>query len=120
MQPAWHDTILMVMLSINGGELLDCILPTLRLAPFSAVVLAIGKPVIGTGYSASTDFLNDSTGYPIPYNADPTTSPRLCLCGRRNRAEAAAKTEAVRRLVKQQYDPYRIELTSSSLVLSLA
>lgn len=29
--------------------------------------MALDKPVIGTDYSGSTDFLSESTGYPIPY-----------------------------------------------------
>ncbi len=30
-----------------------------------------GKPVIGTDFSGSTDFLSDATGYPIPYRLRP-------------------------------------------------
>ncbi|MBN8943049.1 MAG: glycosyltransferase family 4 protein [Rhizobiales bacterium] len=33
-----------------------------------------GKPVIGTDFSGSTDFLSDDTGYPIPYRLRPVQS----------------------------------------------
>jgi glycosyltransferase involved in cell wall biosynthesis len=32
-----------------------------------AEALSLGRIVIGTNYSGNTDFLNESTGYPIPY-----------------------------------------------------
>ena len=32
-----------------------------------AEAMALGKPVIGTGYSGNTDFLSDVTGFPVPW-----------------------------------------------------
>jgi glycosyltransferase involved in cell wall biosynthesis len=36
-----------------------------------AEALSFGRIVIGTDYSGSTDFLNDQTGYPVPYSLCP-------------------------------------------------
>jgi glycosyltransferase involved in cell wall biosynthesis len=32
-----------------------------------AEAMVLGKPVVGTAYSGSADFLNSETGYPVPY-----------------------------------------------------
>ncbi len=36
-----------------------------------AEAMRLGKPVIGTDYSGNTEFLTDSTGFPIPYTLRP-------------------------------------------------
>jgi glycosyltransferase involved in cell wall biosynthesis len=36
-----------------------------------AEALALGKPVVGTDYSGSTDFLSLETGFPVPYSIRP-------------------------------------------------
>ena len=36
-----------------------------------AEAMTFGRIVIGTGYSGSTDFLTDETGYPVPYTLRP-------------------------------------------------
>jgi glycosyltransferase involved in cell wall biosynthesis len=36
-----------------------------------AEAMALGKPVIGTDYSGSTDFLSDRTGFPVAYTMRP-------------------------------------------------
>jgi glycosyltransferase involved in cell wall biosynthesis len=36
-----------------------------------AEAMTFGRIVIGTGYSGSTDFLTDETGYPVPYKLRP-------------------------------------------------
>jgi len=32
-----------------------------------AEAMLLGKPVVGTAYSGNADFLDDATGYPVPY-----------------------------------------------------
>jgi GT2 family glycosyltransferase len=87
-----------------------------------AEAMALGKPVIGTGYSGNTDFLNEETGYPIPYvlravaadeyvhtEGQVWAEPDEAACAiamRRvfgNRTEAAAKATAGQRLVAERY-----------------
>jgi glycosyltransferase involved in cell wall biosynthesis len=36
-----------------------------------AEAMLLGKPAIGTDYSGNADFLNDKTGYPVPYELVP-------------------------------------------------
>jgi glycosyltransferase involved in cell wall biosynthesis len=36
-----------------------------------AEAMLLGKPVVGTAYSGNADFLDDSTGYPVPYRLVP-------------------------------------------------
>jgi glycosyltransferase involved in cell wall biosynthesis len=86
--------------------------------------MALGKPVIGTDYSGSTDFLRDGTGYPIPYTLTPLrphdyaytegqvwAEPDEAACAAamvrvvRNPIEVASKTEAARLLVSKHYGP---------------
>ena len=43
-----------------------------------AEALALGKPVIGTGYSGNTAFLTEETGYPIPYPLREIAHNRVC------------------------------------------
>jgi glycosyltransferase involved in cell wall biosynthesis len=31
-----------------------------------AEAMLLGKPVVGTAYSGNADFLDDTTGYPVP------------------------------------------------------
>jgi len=52
----------------------DCYLSMHRSEGFGlgmAEAMALGKVVIGTNYSGNTDFLSDSTGFPIPYQLQP-------------------------------------------------
>jgi glycosyltransferase involved in cell wall biosynthesis len=87
-----------------------------------AEAMALGKPVIATGYSGNTDFLTPATGYPVPYAlrkvapdeyvhtegqvwADPDEA--ACAAAMRrvfsNRAEAAARADAGQRFVAERY-----------------
>jgi glycosyltransferase involved in cell wall biosynthesis len=48
----------------------DCYVSMHRAGGFGlgmAEAMALGKPVIGTDYAGSTDFLSEETGYPVPY-----------------------------------------------------
>ena len=36
-----------------------------------AEAMALGKPVVGTAYSGTADFLNPDTGYPVPFTLVP-------------------------------------------------
>ena len=87
-----------------------------------AEAMALGKVVIGTDYSGSTDFLTEQTGYPVPYAlrkvapdeyvhtdgqvwADPDEA--ACAAAMRrvfiDREEAAAKALTGQRLVLSRY-----------------
>ena len=49
----------------------DCYVSLHRAEGFGlgmAEAMALGKPVIGTGYSGNTDFLTTDTGYPVPFH----------------------------------------------------
>ena len=87
-----------------------------------AEAMALGKVVIGTDYSGSTDFLTEQTGYPIPYalrkvapdeyvhtDGQVWAEPDEAACAaamRRvfiDREEAATKASAGQRLVLSRY-----------------
>ena len=89
-----------------------------------AEAMALGKPVIGTDYSGSTDFLREDTSYPVPYTLTPVrpheylhtegqvwAEPDEAACAEAmtrvvgNPAEVAAKTAAARRFVTGHYGP---------------
>jgi len=52
----------------------DCYISLHRSEGFGlgmAEAMALGKPVIGTDYSGNTDFLSNTTGFPVPYTLRP-------------------------------------------------
>jgi glycosyltransferase involved in cell wall biosynthesis len=52
----------------------DCYVSLHRAEGFGlgmAEAMAFGMPVIGTNYSGNTDFLSESTGFPVPYTLRP-------------------------------------------------
>ncbi|UFN48598.1 glycosyltransferase [Roseomonas sp. OT10] len=86
--------------------------------------MALGKVVIGTDYSGSTDFLSERTGYPVPYSlrpladddyvhaagqvwAEPDEAASVEAMRRvfGHRDEAAARARAGRLLVEERYGP---------------
>lgn len=87
-------------------------------------VMALGKPVIATDYSGSTDFLSDQTGYPVPYPLLPLKArdyihsagqvwayadEDACAVAMRrvvdDPAEAAAKASAAHAFITARYGP---------------
>jgi GT2 family glycosyltransferase len=94
--------------------------------------LFLGKPVIATDYSGSTDFLSAATGYPVPYVlrplapgdyvhaegqvwAQPDVPAAACAMRRvfEHRDEAASKTAAGRRLVLSRYSAEHVALVAT-------
>lgn len=86
--------------------------------------MAMGKPVIGTDYSGSTDFLSENTGYPVPYRlrkvgseeyvhaegqvwADPSEAACAAAMASifNDRQEALGRARHGRALVHDQYSP---------------
>jgi len=65
-----------------------------------AEAMAFGKPVIGTDYSGSTEFLSDRTGFPIPFTMRPVQPGEYIFSDGQNWAEpdAAAAAEAMQRV----------------------
>ncbi|HEY6065668.1 MAG TPA: glycosyltransferase [Thermoanaerobaculia bacterium] len=87
-----------------------------------AEAMALGKPVVATDYSGSTDFLDETTGYPVkwrpavldrargPYPAgtkwaepDEVDAARILADIVRDGAEAARRGEAARRRIQARY-----------------
>lgn len=103
----------------------DCYLSLHRAEGFGAGMaeaLLLGRPVIGTDFSGSRCFLDDSVGYPVPYVirevgkdeygwgegqvwADPIPSEaaRLMRAVFEDRAEAARRAEAGRRRISEHF-----------------
>jgi glycosyltransferase involved in cell wall biosynthesis len=86
--------------------------------------MALGKPVIGTGFSGVTDFLNERNGYLVDYEltrvgadceiypaqgiwADPSVEHAAALMRRvyEARDEARAKGERARRDIERTFSP---------------
>jgi glycosyltransferase involved in cell wall biosynthesis len=87
-----------------------------------AEALALGKPVIGTDYSGSTEFLSDRTGFPVDYSMRPLQAGEyICSDGQiwaepdaasaaaamqrvfRDRAERERRAEAGKALIHARY-----------------
>lgn len=87
-----------------------------------AEALALGRPIIATDYSGSTDFLSEATGYPVPHRlvrlrdgayphgdgqtwADPDLAAAAAILRhmRHDRADRAARTIAGRRLIEERF-----------------
>jgi glycosyltransferase involved in cell wall biosynthesis len=87
-----------------------------------AEAMALGKPVVATAYSGSSDFLDETTGYPVewrtavleralgPYPAgtrwaepDEAHAARILAEVVGNRAESARRGEAARRRIEADY-----------------
>jgi glycosyltransferase involved in cell wall biosynthesis len=122
--------------SLTRGEMLsliatsDCYVSLHRSEGFGlgmAESMALGKPVIGTDYSGSTDFLSEATGYPIPCVTRPIAAteyihpegqvwadPDEAACAAAmsrvfsNRDEAQGKAAAARRFVEERYGPANV------------
>lgn len=109
----------------------DCYVSMHRAEGFGlgmAEAMAMEKPVIGTDYSGNTDFLNQDTGYPLPYSLTKLgprdyvnyvkgqvwAEPSEAACADAmvrvvgNRAEAAAKARAGRLFVEARYAPANV------------
>jgi glycosyltransferase involved in cell wall biosynthesis len=69
-----------------------------------AEAMAFGKPVIGTDYSGSTEFLSERTGFPVAYRMGPVRRGEYVYCDGQSWAEPDkdAAVEAMRRVF---YDP---------------
>jgi glycosyltransferase involved in cell wall biosynthesis len=67
-----------------------------------AEAMALGKPVIGTDYSGSTDFLSVHTGFPIPFTARPLKPDEYIFAHGQSWAEPdeAAAAEAMQRVFR--------------------
>lgn len=81
---ATRDDVLLYQEELSDAELwdllatVDLVVSTHRAEGFGLVpaeAMALGKPVIATGWSAVTDFLDDSTGVPLPYRLIPVEDP---------------------------------------------
>lgn len=87
-----------------------------------AEALALGRPVIATDYSGSTDVVSDATGYPVPYTlvplgegayphgdglswADPDISAAATIFRRvrQDKADRTARTAAGRVLIAERF-----------------
>ena len=127
------DRIRLIDEELNRDEMLlllataDCYVSLHRSEGFGlgmAESMALGKPVIGTDYSGSTDFLREDTGYPVPCTlipvrpddyiytdnqvwAEPDETACVAAMIRvvNNPAEVVAKTAAARRFVTARYGP---------------
>lgn len=93
--------------------------------------MALGKPVIGTDYSGSTDFLTPETGYPVPYRLKQVGSdeyvhtegqvwaePSEAACAEimrhvfTAREEAAARARTAQSFVCERYGPVGVGRTA--------
>jgi glycosyltransferase involved in cell wall biosynthesis len=74
-----------------------------------AEAMAFGKPVIGTDYSGSTDFLSDRTGYPIACSIRPLQPGEYVYSAGQSWAEpdATAAAEAMRRVFHDREERQR-------------
>jgi len=66
-----------------------------------AEAMALGKPVIATDWSGTTDFLDDSCAIPVPYQLVPARDPRGVFEAPGAvwaQADVGAAAEALRRL----------------------
>lgn len=81
---AERGDILLLEAELSDGELwdliasVDLVLSTHRAEGFGLVpaeAMALGKPVIATGWSAVTDFLDAEVGVPLPYRLTPVKDP---------------------------------------------
>jgi glycosyltransferase involved in cell wall biosynthesis len=57
----------------------DCVLSLHRSEGFGLVpaeAMSLGRPVVATGWSGTTDFLDDESGVPVPYRLVPARDPR--------------------------------------------
>jgi glycosyltransferase involved in cell wall biosynthesis len=131
--------------AIPRGEVLsliracDCYVSLHRSEGFGygmAESLALGRPVIGTDYSGSTDFLDEETGYPVPWRlralrdgeyphaieggeaqawAEPDLAAAAALM-QRVRTDAAgrtARTEAGRRRIAERFSAETVGLIAT-------
>jgi glycosyltransferase involved in cell wall biosynthesis len=129
---AEHDPRIVLMdETLSRDEILslvrvcDCYVSLHRSEGFGfgmAEALALGIPVLATDYSGSADFLNESTGYPVPYRLRPLregdyphgdgqswAEPDLAAASallrevRRDGAGREARAEAGRRLIEDRF-----------------
>ena len=92
-----------------------------------AEALALGRPVVGTDYSGSADFLGTATGFPVPYRLRPVregeyphgegqswAEPDLAAAAtilrqvRQDRLARETRTEAGRRLIADRFGPAEV------------
>lgn len=81
----------------------DCYVSLHRAEGFGlgmAEAMALGKPVVGTGYSGNTDFLTDDTGFPVPFTLRPLLDGEYAFTDNQVWAEPdiAAAAEILRRV----------------------
>jgi len=75
-----------------------------------AEAMAFGKPVIGTNYSGSTEFLSDCTGFPVPFTMRPIQPGEYIFSDGQSWGEpdAAAAAEVMQRVFHDQQERQRL------------
>jgi glycosyltransferase involved in cell wall biosynthesis len=83
-----------------------------------AEAMAFGKPVIGTNYSGSTEFLSACTGFPVPFTMRPVQPGEYIFSDGQSWAEpdAAAAAEAMQRVFHDQQERQRLAASGKIFV----
>lgn len=90
----------------------DCYVSLHRAEGFGlgmAEAMAFGKPVIGTDYSGSAEFLSDRTGFPVPFAMRPVQPGEYIFSDGQSWAEPdnAAASEAMQRVFHDRLEGQR-------------
>jgi glycosyltransferase involved in cell wall biosynthesis len=119
--------IRMIDTRFSRGEMLsflrqsDCFVSLHRSEGFGlgmAEAMAFGKPVIGTDYSGSTEFLTESTGFPVSFSLRPVQLGEYIFADGQSWAEPdeAAAAEAMRRVFYDPQERHRRAIAGKALV----
>jgi hypothetical protein len=117
----------MIDTRFSRGEMLsflrqsDCFVSLHRSEGFGlgmAEAMAFGKPVIGTDYSGSTEFLTESTGFPVSFSLRPVQLGEYIFADGQSWAEPdeAAAAEAMRRVFYDPQERHRRAIAGKALV----